>query len=99
MRSHGQLSAAQINKLEEMWKVNPEAALEDLERPGVDDDVSPVMLQYDDAYKYQNIFGPLVKVRHLLQFSIRCLLMSLLVEYRWRLITIVMSRRAKPPRV
>ena len=55
-----QISANQINKLEELWKDNGEATLEDLEKPGVDDEPHPVLLRYEDAYQYQNIFGPLV---------------------------------------
>lgn len=55
-----QISATQINKLEDLWKDNGEATLEDLEKPGVDDEPHPVMLRYEDAYQYQNIFGPLV---------------------------------------
>ncbi|KAL6052356.1 ATP-dependent helicase NAM7 [Balamuthia mandrillaris] len=57
-----QITAQQINKLEELWKSNPDAKLEDLEKPGVDDDPHPVLLKYEDAYQYQNIFGPLVKL-------------------------------------
>lgn len=56
------MSAQQINKLEELWKSNPVATLEDLEKPGVDDEPEPVMVRYDDAFHYQNIFGPLVKL-------------------------------------
>lgn len=56
------VTAAQINKLEELWKANPAAALDDLERPGADDEPHPVLLRYHDAYQYQNIFGPLVKL-------------------------------------
>ncbi|EPB86513.1 hypothetical protein HMPREF1544_06680 [Mucor circinelloides 1006PhL] len=55
-----QISSTQINKLEELWKDNGEATLEDLEKPGVDDEPHPVLLRYEDAYQYQNIFGPLV---------------------------------------
>lgn len=33
-----------------------------MERPGVDDEPDHVLLHYDDAYHYQNIFGPLVKI-------------------------------------
>ncbi|KAK6526215.1 hypothetical protein TWF694_004834 [Orbilia ellipsospora] len=52
-----------IAKLEEVWKENPTAAVEDLEKGnGVDDDPQPVLLRYDDAYQYQNVFGPLVKI-------------------------------------
>ncbi|KAG0598700.1 hypothetical protein M758_12G094200 [Ceratodon purpureus] len=57
-----QISAQQINKVEELWKTNPEATLEDLEKPGVDDEPQPVALKYEDAYQYQNVFGPLVKL-------------------------------------
>ena len=36
--------------------------MEDLEKPGVDDEPQPVLLKYEDAYLYQSIFGPLVKL-------------------------------------
>ncbi|KAK0151478.1 Regulator of nonsense transcripts 1 [Merluccius polli] len=57
-----QITAQQINKLEELWKENPSATLEDLEKPGVDEEPLHVLLRYEDAYQYQNIFGPLVKL-------------------------------------
>lgn len=57
-----QISAQQINKLEELWKESPEAKFEDLERPGVDEEPQQVCLRYEDAYQYQNIFAPLVKM-------------------------------------
>ena len=41
-----QISAQQINKLEELWKDNPEATLEDLEKPGVDEEPQQVLLRY-----------------------------------------------------
>lgn len=37
-----QISAQQINRLEEMWKENPDAHLEDLEKPGVDEEPQQV---------------------------------------------------------
>uniref|UniRef100_A0A9I9D6N5 Regulator of nonsense transcripts 1-like protein n=1 Tax=Cucumis melo TaxID=3656 RepID=A0A9I9D6N5_CUCME len=57
-----QISAQQINKIEELWKTNPDASLEDLEKPGVDDEPQPVALKYEDAYQYQNVFAPLIKL-------------------------------------
>ena len=57
-----QITAQQINKLEELWKDAPESKLEDLERPGVDEEPQQVLLRYEDAYQYQNIFAPLVKM-------------------------------------
>lgn len=41
-----QVTAQQINKLEEMWKSKPEVSLEDLEKPGVDDEPHPVLLRF-----------------------------------------------------
>lgn len=46
-----QISAQQINKVEELWKSNPDASLEDLEKPGVDDEPQSVVLKYEDAYQ------------------------------------------------
>jgi regulator of nonsense transcripts 1 len=57
-----QITSHQINKLEELWKSNTNATLEDLQKPGVDDEPQSVLLRYEDAYQYQNIFGPLVKM-------------------------------------
>ncbi|GAA6006360.1 uncharacterized protein JCM10292_002661 [Rhodotorula paludigena] len=57
-----QITFHQINKLEELWRDNASATLEDLEKPGVDDEPQPILLRYEDAYQYQNIFGPLVKI-------------------------------------
>nr|KAF6402842.1 UPF1 RNA helicase and ATPase [Rousettus aegyptiacus] len=44
-----QITAQQINKLEELWKENPSATLEDLEKPGVDEEPQHVLLRYEDA--------------------------------------------------
>lgn len=52
-----------IAKLEELWKDNAEATIQDLEKnAGLDNEPNPVLLRYDDAYQYQNVFGPLVKI-------------------------------------
>lgn len=75
-----QISYPQINRLEDLWRDNASATLQDLEKPGIDDEPEPVALKYgltshsdvdealnglcryNDAYHYQNIFGPLVKI-------------------------------------
>ncbi len=57
-----QITTAQINKLEELWRENPEATMFDLEKPGVDEEVQPTLLHYEDGYNYQNILAPLVKL-------------------------------------
>jgi len=57
------LTPPMIAKLEEMWKDNANATIQDLEKAaGIDDEPAPVLLKYDDAYQYQNVFGPLVKI-------------------------------------
>ncbi|OLL24793.1 Regulator of nonsense transcripts 1 [Neolecta irregularis DAH-3] len=57
-----QITAPQITKLEDLWKDNLDVTLGDLEKPGVDDEPQPVLLRYEDAYQYQNVFAPLVKI-------------------------------------
>lgn len=57
-----QISFNQINCLEDLWREDANATLEDLEKPGVDDEPQSILLRYEDAYQYQNIFGPLVKI-------------------------------------
>ena len=57
-----QITAAQINKLEELWKDDIEADFLDLEKQNPDVEVVHVLLRYEDGYQYQNIFGPLVKL-------------------------------------
>jgi len=57
------LSPQMIAKLEELWKENQNATIADLEKAaGIDDEPNPVLLRYGDAYQYQNVFGPLVKI-------------------------------------
>lgn len=57
-----QITTAQINKLEELWRDNPDATLFDLEKPGIDEEVQATLLRYEDGYHYQNILAPLVKL-------------------------------------
>eukprot|EP00501_MAST-03F_sp_TOSAG23-6_P002489 GSMAST32.ASY1.ANO1.2600.1 assembled CDS len=52
----------QIRILENLWKDNPDAKLEDLDKPGVDEAPMQVRLIYEDGYQYQNVFSPLVKL-------------------------------------
>jgi regulator of nonsense transcripts 1 len=40
-----QISFHQINKLEEMWKDDPNADLEDIGRAGVDEEPQPILLK------------------------------------------------------
>ena len=58
------LTQAQINKLEELWKTEPDACFADLDRPDVIDEaeLAPALLRYEDGYHYQNVLAPLVKM-------------------------------------
>jgi regulator of nonsense transcripts 1 len=57
-----QITMDQTRMLEDMWRTNPMATIDDLELAAKTEGPKPVQVQYDDAYEYQNIFGPLVKL-------------------------------------
>ena len=44
-----QITTARINRLEELWKEHKDAIVEDLDRPGIDDEPAPVRLRYEDG--------------------------------------------------
>ena len=56
------LTYTQANRLEELWKTNPNAGLDDADVLDDDEELQPVALRYADAYQYQNVFGPLLKM-------------------------------------
>ena len=41
-----QITATQINKLEDLWKENIDAEFQGLKKPGVDEDPAAVLLRY-----------------------------------------------------
>uniref|UniRef100_A0A914YUY4 DNA helicase n=1 Tax=Panagrolaimus superbus TaxID=310955 RepID=A0A914YUY4_9BILA len=55
-----QTTSAQIVRIEELWKEQPDATFEDLDRPGIDMDPDRVQLRYEDAFHYKRVFMPLV---------------------------------------
>lgn len=58
-----QLSAQQLQRLEELWKSDPNADLGDTDASGaLEEEAEPVCVRYEDAYHYQNIMGPLVQL-------------------------------------
>lgn len=59
-----QITAGQIQKLEEAWKENAEATLKEVERQGGEGEEEgvAVLLKYEDGYHYQNVLAPLVKM-------------------------------------
>ena len=58
------ITQEQINKLEELWKSEPEARFNDLDRPDAIDEteLQSTLLHYEDGYHYQNVLAPLVKM-------------------------------------
>jgi regulator of nonsense transcripts 1 len=58
------VSQAQMTKLEELWKNEPDAKFSDLNRPDIleDEDMQPTLLHYEDGFHYQNVLAPLVKI-------------------------------------
>lgn len=56
------ITTAQINKLEECWRKAPNMTLKELELPGVEDELAPMLLKYEDGYQYQNIIAPLINM-------------------------------------
>lgn len=55
------ISSAQIAALEDLWREDPSAQLQDLSQGGVTDIADPVRQDYEDGFHYQNILAPLVK--------------------------------------
>ncbi len=58
-----QISNAQINQLEEVWRDNPEAtSLDTIHQIEEAEEVQDCCLRYSDGYSYQNILAPLVNL-------------------------------------
>jgi regulator of nonsense transcripts 1 len=55
-----QITSTQIHRLEDLWKSKPEASLEDLDKPGVDEQPNEVETRYEDGYHYKEILQPLI---------------------------------------
>lgn len=56
------ISAAQIAKLEDIWRINATAKLEDLTLAKENEEIIPeIGCRFDDGYLYQRSFGPVVK--------------------------------------
>ena len=58
------ISPQQMARLEELWKTEPTACFADLHRPDIvdEDEMNPVLQQYEDGFHYQNVLAPLVKI-------------------------------------
>lgn len=56
------INATQITKLEELWRDNNEATINDLDKPNIDEQQQIVLLRYKDGFQYQNVFGSLMKL-------------------------------------
>lgn len=56
------VTAGMASRLEDVWRDNPTATVEDLDRPGIDMDPDSILLRYDDAFHYKRIFSPLIQL-------------------------------------
>lgn len=56
-----QIAISEANKLEELWKTNPVATLEDISKPSTVEDLPRAQLRYEDGYHFHRVFGSLVK--------------------------------------
>mmetsp|Transcript_11638 Transcript_11638/g.31346 ORF Transcript_11638/g.31346 Transcript_11638/m.31346 type:complete len:1021 (-) Transcript_11638:846-3908(-) len=56
------ISAEQISKLELLWRTDPHATLQDIDKPGSLEEPEPARMHYNDGYHFQNILGPLIKL-------------------------------------
>ncbi|EPX74570.1 uncharacterized protein SOCG_02053 [Schizosaccharomyces octosporus yFS286] len=54
------ITSQQIIRLEELWRKDSHATLEDLDKPIEDDSLPSVELRYKDAHEYQAILSPLI---------------------------------------
>lgn len=79
------LSQAQMTKLEELWKNEPEARFTDLDRPDIleDEEMAPTLLQYEDGFHYQNVLAPLVKIEADYDRQIKESLTEESISVRW----------------
>ena len=57
-----QLSGQQIAMLEDMWRENPHAKLEESQKKSAEQRLPRVPLRFDDSGQYVQIFEPLVKL-------------------------------------
>jgi len=62
MKRGRHLNIDQINALEELRKSNPEAKLEDLDKPGMKKVLREVLLKYENGREYCDVFLPLIEM-------------------------------------
>lgn len=79
------ISPAQMTKMEELWKNEPDARFADLDRPDISEveEMTPTLLQYEDGYHYQNILAPLVKLEADYDRQIKESLTEESISVRW----------------
>ncbi|KAJ1799779.1 ATP-dependent RNA helicase [Coemansia sp. RSA 2399] len=62
LKSAKAMSSQQIGSIEDMWARSTGTASSEASKAEAEVEVNKALLRYEDAYQYQNIFGPLVKV-------------------------------------
>ena len=78
------LTNQQINQLEELWRSNPQASLDDADKAITAElAMEPVTLSFDDAFHYQRVFEPLVDLEAEFDHKVKDSQSSLNVSVRW----------------
>ena len=80
-----ELTRDQVNRLDNLWKKDPDATLEDLDRPDIEEepDLKPTETTYEDGFHYQNVLAPLIKTEADYDKSIKESLSEERVSLRW----------------
>lgn len=74
----------QIQRLEQRWRTDTEAKIEDVIEPDSSDpDPDPVLLVYDDAFQYEKCFAPLIKMEADYDRQLKESLTLQLITVRW----------------
>lgn len=79
------VNVAQMTRLEELWKTEPDARYVDLDRTEAqeENEIAPALRQYDDGFHYQNIQAPLVKIESDYDKQIKESLTEESISVRW----------------
>ncbi|AET38157.1 ATP-dependent RNA helicase NAM7 Ecym_2426 [Eremothecium cymbalariae DBVPG len=56
------ITPSQISKLEMKWRSNKNATINDIDLSEEQEEISPILMRYTDAYQYQRSFGPLIQL-------------------------------------
>lgn len=77
------ITSAQISKLEDLWRDNERATLEDVENPTKEQELPKMLVRYDTAEQYFNILRSLISVEEQYDKKLKESLIQHDVAVRW----------------